>query len=343
VQWEKDPSTALLIVENGLTDIVEYLPNNDFPILEHLASEGKLNITTYPTLALYWFMFNFNVNTTMLSSLGSGYSLPQYYFANLDVRRAWADAFNYSNFVNNLLGNSVYGADFGFHYTGMIPLGMGGYMSPAQLQEAGAVVPIYNLTIAKQYLEESGLYNTTINIPIVVDAGDLVNFAAATDWASVMHSIDPNIQATALYLGWQEIGGYSVPNQNPIPVCTEDWGPDFPFPSDYIVPMYQESGYYAVGNGYSSSILTAAGQINQSNEDALMNQYIADAQNTGNSTLALKYYDQAEILGVNLTFYTSTYQQNDFWVYSPVVKGLQTELNPIYGGDGDILYIYLSK
>jgi ABC-type oligopeptide transport system substrate-binding subunit len=279
----------------------------------------------------------------MLPELGSGYSIPQYYFTNLDVRRAFAYAFNYTNYIDNLLGNSRYGADFGFHYTGIIPLGMPGYMNTTQLQQAGAVVPTYNLSVAKQYMEESGLYNTSINIPIIVWAGDPVNYAAATDWSTTMNSIDPNIHANALYLEFTQILGFISPNQDPMPIYYMGWAPDYPFPSDYVVSMYQEIGFYGYGNGWNPQLLAAVGQTNQSNEDALLNQYIADAENTGNVTLALQYYDQTEVLGVNLTFYTYAYQTNMFWMYSSALHGILYDENPIYGGGGMSIYIYLSK
>jgi ABC-type oligopeptide transport system substrate-binding subunit len=166
----------------------------------------------------------------MLSTLGSSYTIPQYYFTNQDVRRAWAYAFNYTNYIDNLVGNSKYGADFAFHYTGIIPQGMSGNMNATQLQQGGANVPTYNLAIAKQYMEESGLYNTSINIPIVVIAGDPVDFAAAQDWATTMNSIDPNIHAAALYMELTEMLEYTAANQNSTPICWSGWVPDYPFP-----------------------------------------------------------------------------------------------------------------
>ncbi|MEM3237721.1 MAG: ABC transporter substrate-binding protein [Thermoplasmata archaeon] len=343
IQWEKDPSTALLIAESGQTDIIEGLPTYDYPIMAQLQSQGKITITPFPTLSIFWFEYNFNVNTTMLPTLGSGYTIPQYYFTNLDVRRAWSYAFNYTNYIENLVGNAKYGADFAFHYTGVIPEGMPGYMTPEQLTQAGAVVPVYNLTIAKQYMIESGLYNTSINIPIIVYAGDPVDFAAVQDWITTMESIDPNIHATALYMEFSQIIGYMVAGQNPMPIYILGWAPDYPFPSDYMIPMYQENGTYGAANAWNPQILAAAGHPNQAKEDALMNQYIADAQATGNATLALKYYDQAEVLGVNLTFYTYTEQENAFWFYSSNLHGVQYEQNAIYGGGGDTMYIYLWK
>jgi hypothetical protein len=225
----------------------------------------------------------------------------------------------------------------------MIPLGMPGYMTPAQLEQAGAVVPVYNLTIAKEYLEESGLYNTSINIPIVVWMGYPIEYAAVEDWATTLNSIDPNIHATALYMTSDEFLGYLVGGQNPLPISMNVWYPDYPFPSDYIIPMYDENGTYGSACGYAPQILAAAGQANQSNEDALMNQYISDAQSTGNATLALQYYDQAEVIGVNLTVFVYTQQENGFSYYSSAIKGYQNEENVILTAGTDQIYIYLSK
>jgi ABC-type transport system substrate-binding protein len=343
IQWEKDPSTALLMAESGQTDILVGIPNQDYPVMSHLASEGKVNITSFSTLSVWFYVFNFNINTTMLSSLGPGYSIPKNYFTNLDVRRAFAYAYDYTNYIDNILGNSKYGTTFGTQYVGIIPKGMVGAMNTTQLEQAGAIVPYYNLTIAKQYMEESGVYNESINIPIIVPTADPVDFAAAQDWASTLSAIDPNIHASPSYMEFPSIFGYEVPNENPMPIYFLGWVPDYPFPSDYIGGMYWESGITGLGNGYNPQILANAGHMNQSREDALLNQYIADAESTGNLTLSLQYYDKAESLAVNLTFFVYLYQQNEFWYYSPGLHGVQYEENPIYGGSGDTVYIYLSK
>ncbi|MGC8673467.1 MAG: ABC transporter substrate-binding protein, partial [Thermoplasmata archaeon] len=185
-----------------------------------LQEEGKITITPYPTITLNFFNFNYDINTTLLSTLGPNYHIPQYYFTNLDVRKAFAYSLNYTDYVNDLLGNNKYDADFGFHYTGIIPLGMPGYINQTQLQQAGAAIPVYNLTLAKQYMEESGLYNTSINIPIVVMGGDTLNFAAAGMWAAALSSIDPHISVSPLYLPHGTILGYIAANENPMPIYT---------------------------------------------------------------------------------------------------------------------------
>jgi hypothetical protein len=122
-----------------------------------------------------------------------------------------------------------------------------------------------------------------------------------------------------------------------------NWVPDYPFPSDYLIPMYQENGTYASAFGYTPQVLEAAGQSAQAIEDAQMNQYLAEAVNTGNVSLALSLYDKAEVLGVNLTLCVYTYQTTNFEFYSSAVHGAQYEENAIYNGGGNIIYIYLSK
>ncbi|MGC8693636.1 MAG: hypothetical protein ACP5RY_05185, partial [Thermoplasmata archaeon] len=63
----------------------------------------------------------------------------------------------------------------------------------------------------------------------------------------------------------------------------------------------------------------------------------------GNVTIALKYYDYSEEIAVNLTNAVYAQQVNWFWYYSPSLKGVQYEENPLFGGGGDTIYIYLSK
>ncbi|MGC8701310.1 MAG: ABC transporter substrate-binding protein, partial [Thermoplasmata archaeon] len=93
IEWIKDPSTEYMMLESGDADIytgINDLPANWYPILSKMESEGKLNIYEFPTMTDYNFAFNFDINTTMLSSLGSQYHIPPYYFQNLLVRRAFA-------------------------------------------------------------------------------------------------------------------------------------------------------------------------------------------------------------------------------------------------------------
>ncbi|MGC8619901.1 MAG: ABC transporter substrate-binding protein [Thermoplasmata archaeon] len=346
IEWVKDPSTEYMMLESGEADIytgTSDLPTNWYPIISKMESQGKLSIYEFPTMTTFGFAFNFNVNTSMMRSFGAQYHIPANYFQNLDVRRAFAYAFNYTDYINKLVGNSIYGANFSFHYTGFIPYGMLGYISPQQMEKDGINVPYYDLSMAKQYLMQSGMYNVSINIPVVVYGGDPTDYAAASMWATAMNSIDPNILMTPLVITFSQWIGYQVPGQNPMPIYVTTWIPDYPYPSDIVGAFYAQGGTYPLGSGLNPQDFNATGNTTEANVVALMNQYIQTGEYTPNETQSLHYYDLAEEIAVNYTFYIYTQQLNWFWYYSPYLNGAQYEENPVIGGGGTTLYFYLSK
>ncbi|MEM0299053.1 MAG: ABC transporter substrate-binding protein [Thermoplasmata archaeon] len=340
IQWVKDYETALLMMESGQSDITTGLPTSDYPTVAALQAQGKQSIYTFPTLSIYFFNFVWNVNVSMMQKLyGTQYNLPYNYFANPLVRKAFAYAFNYTNYIDNLLGNKIYHANFGFHYTGVIPMGMPGYVPPENLSN----VPVYNLTLAKKFMMESGMYNTSVNIPIIIFASDPIDYAAASMWASNLTKMDPNIHATPIYQAFATTIGYMVPDQNPMPIYLLAWIADYPYPSDYVNAMYLENGTYPAANGWNYTNLVSWGYIQEAQEWKNMTDLILKADSTANLTLAIKYFDQAEQIAVNLTLYVYTYQANGFWFYAPWIHGVEYEENPMIGGGGDTLYFYLTK
>jgi hypothetical protein len=128
-----------------------------------------------------------------------------------------------------------------------------------------------------------------------------------------------------------------------MPIYYMAWLPSSSFPSALISPLYGETGTIPMSVGWNPQVLTAAGQISEANNDTQMNNYINEAMSTGNVSLALKYYDMAYVLAINLTFYVYEYQENGFWFYSSALHGFQYEENPMYAPGPDIMYIYLSK
>jgi ABC-type transport system substrate-binding protein len=340
IQWVKDYETALLMMESGQSDITTGLPTSDYPTVAALQAQGKQNIYTFPTLSVFFYNFVWNVNISLMQKIyGSQYHMPYNYFANPLVRKAFAYAFNYTNYIDNIIGNKIYHANFGFHYTGIIPEGMPGYIPPDKLQN----VPVYNLTLAKKFMMESGMYNVSINIPIIVYASDPVDFAAASMWASNLSKMDPNIQATPIYQPFATTIGYMFPGENPMPIYLLGWAPDYPYPSDYVNAMYLENGTYPGANGWNYTNLMSWGYTQEAQEWKNMTDLILKADSTSNVTLSLQYFDQAEQIAVNLTLYVYTYQANGFWYYAPWIHGVEWEENPMIGGGGDTLYFYLTK
>ncbi len=340
IQWVKDPETEVMMMQSGQADIVDYLPTNEFPVAESLQSQGKLNIYYFPTLDNWFFYFNLNVNTSMMQSIfGSQFHMPPHYFANLYVRKAFAYAFNYTNYLDNIIGNKVYHANFGFLYAGVILKGMPGYVPMQNLSN----VPVYNLTLAKQFMEESGMYNVSVNIPIVLDTSEPIDYAAAAMWALNLSLMDPNIQASPVWLTYTSIDGYLIPGENPMPIVDLMWAPDYPYPSDYVNPLYLPGGAYSGGFSWNYTNLVNWGYQNEAQKFNNMTNLILQAESTSNETLALQLFDKAEQIAINLTMMVYTWDENGYWIYSPWIHGVQYEENPVFGSLFATRYIYLTK
>jgi ABC-type transport system substrate-binding protein len=343
IYWVKDPQTAYYMFASGDADIVSLLPNSYIPQLEALQSQGKADIYLFPSLSNFFFAFNINVNTTEMKQLfGSQYTMPSNYFANLDVRKAFAYAFNYSYYLNYVVGNKKYNLLLGENYTNAIIKGLAYYVPPSQLQN----VPYTNLSYAKQLLIQSGLYNTQVNIPVVIPTGDTSDFEATEEFSQVLNSIDPNIQLTPIYMPFSQMNAYLIPG-GPMPMYPLGWAADFPHPSDFVINLYAPTGAYAGANGWSVQYLNSTGHINQAKLYQQLINLINEADNTENSTLAAELYKQVAQTAIDLYMYIYTVQPNAMWVVAPYMTGfhnnIQYEENPMIGGSSDGLYYWWVK
>lgn len=340
IDYVKEASTAVLMLKNGQADIISNLPTSSLPSVIQAETTGQASIYTFSTMTTYFYPFNFNINTTMLKSIGSQYTVPANYFANLDVRKAFTDAFNYSKFLSDILGNSKFGINLGQGYVGLLPPGMLGYLPFSQWANA----PSYDLTTAKNLLMASGQYNTTINIPIFVSSGDVTNFAAVSMWAQALQSIDSHITVAPYYITFSQMIGYIVAGQNPMPIYSLGWGTSIPDPINMIPPMYNPGGFYLDGDGVSSAAaVSSMGHPRQAANFSEILNLSNQAQVETNTTLRAHLYQEANQIAVNLTLYLYTYIPNGMWIYQSWLKGVNYQENPVVGGEVDTLFCYLSK
>jgi len=330
IDYLKDAETAILMMQSGEADIVEGLPTYDYNLASTLQSQGKLDIITFPTLVPYFFAFNWNINVTLMKSVfGSQFNVPSDYFANLNVRKAFAYSFNYTNYIDYIIGNKIYHANFSSPYAGLLIQGIPDYIPLNKLQN----VPYYNLTLARQFMMNSGFYNVSVNIPVIVWSGDTITYAAVGMWAKDLSAMDPNIKVTPIYLPFPQLFGYIVPNQNPMPIFEAAYSADYPYPSDELTMNYLPWGYYPIGLGWNSS----------NSEIQNLTNLILKGDSTINQTQAFIYWAQADQLAINLTLYVYTSQANEIWYFAPWINGMNYEENPMINGMGVIEFYYLSK
>ncbi|AFZ69927.1 PKD domain protein,extracellular solute-binding protein, family 5 [Caldisphaera lagunensis DSM 15908] len=360
IYWVKDPNTAYEMFASGQADIVVGLPSNYIPSIESLESQGQALLYEFPTNVEMFFVFNANISESMLKQMNPSYSIPSYYFANPLVRKAFAYAFNYTEYINDILGNKKYHFTFAEPYCGAIIPGLPYYIPPSELTGC----PTLNLTYAKQLMEESGFYNISVYFPIIVTAGDTVDFTAAEMWASLLHEMDPNINAQPLYLPFSTEIADMIPGANPMPIYYLGWISGYPVTSFAVDSIYGASGAYPSPDGISSEYFenlskyfashnnTYLAQLfeNESNEYLELNNLITLADKAAlenNVTAAKMYYKQMEQLAINLYLYVYTENTYEYWVIKPYMHAYNNQItyqeNPSFSGSGDSWYFWWIK
>jgi len=370
IYWVKDPETAYEMFASGQADIVTGLPSSYIPLLEGLEAKGQANLYEFPTLSEFFFVFVLNVSQSALHSINPAYSMPSWYFANPLVREAFAYAFNYTQYINNIVGNVKYHFNFGSPYCGVLIPGLDYYIPPSELTGC----PTFNLTYARQLMQESGFYNISVYFPIVIASGDTTDFTAAQMWAEALQAIDPNIRAQPIYMPFSTQIGYMVPGQNPMAIFYMGWIADYPLASDFINAMYEQGGTYPAPAGWDVSYLeNLSAYFNASKiswpglspslepeigkmlwQEAMEYQQLnnvimqADAAELANNvTAAYQLFKQAEDMAVQLYMFVYTIQPNAYWVIKPYMHGymgmISWEENPMVGGAADSWYFWWVK
>jgi peptide/nickel transport system substrate-binding protein len=361
IEWVASPAIAYQLFTSGEGDIVTLLPPPYFkqlnqslvPVNQAMCRGSDVCIYgPVPSITEFFFPFNVQVNLTALARLGSGYTIPFDYFANPYVRKAFAATLNYTNYVSRILGNDVYGFNFGSSYCGVIVKGLPYHPAPGNLTGC----PTYDLNLAKQYLYLSGLYNTSVNFPVVIPTGDTTDFTAAFAWSQALKFIDANIVMTPVYLDFSTIIGNLVPGQDGMPLYSLGWIADYPHPSDYTDAMYLEGGTYPAPDGWDPAYLAGLA-ANHTAQSALftgqaqnytaLNNLIRQADALSDPVTAAARYQQVEQAAVNLYMYVYTYQPNLFWIVKPYIQpyggdwGYQS--NPTIGAAGDSIFWWWVK
>jgi ABC-type transport system substrate-binding protein len=321
VQWVKEQETSLRLFRSGQADFTNHPAPASFPLIKQLAANGQAKIYQLPTAGAAaiaygneWGPSAYN-ETDMKTYFGSQYHCPTDYFLNLDVRKAWAYAFNYNYFLDEILGNRKYGIEFGFGYAGGNLQGVPYSVPESEFQN----VPVYNLTYAKQLMQESGEYNTSIDIPYPIAPcynckfiDNQTELAMAQMWAAALHSMDPNIVLTPTTLNPSAPGdAYQIGDFL--------YSVDYPYPSDIAQMLFQDP--------YAPGWLNSTGHPDQAAMWGQMNALISEAGSATNATLAAQDYKQMEQIAINLYFYIYLYQMNEFYVVKPYLNPYQGQIS----------------
>lgn len=355
LQYVADASTRELSLESGQADIAG-IPSAHFDVAKRLQGLGLAKIQFNPTLNMFWWNFNLEIYQSTIGPNPNPYGneVPPNFFVDLNMRKAFAYAYNYGQYIDQILGNKKFNATFGTPFNGIIPQGMIGYQDLSSLN-------VFDMTLARQYYSQTAWVaahgSAGFTISINVETADIVNRAAAAAWAQNIEQLGPGITVLIKPISFEEMIVNSVPHQNPMGIYFLGWLADYPFPTDYTLPMLlpadspvtsstPDGGTYPNANGYNIQYLAADPTgVNQVAASTNIRNWILDSISAPNATNVNQVVidsQQAQQAFANLWYYVPAFQQYTFFTFRTWITGMDKELNPTLGGT-DLLYNLITK
>jgi peptide/nickel transport system substrate-binding protein len=301
-----DANTRLLMIQSGEADIAA-IPRT---LRSSVINDTNIEVTEgLGTFNVDFIGMNQDINFN--SSITSTTDVPADFFANKNVRLAFAHAMN----VSKLIETQYNGA--GIQPNGAIPKGMFGYDPD---------VPTYafDLALVASYLENATYTdpdtNETwnwlehgFNLEIYYNDGNTVRQTACAMFEDGLESVSDNINIDVIGLEWSQF--LFNRKKGSLPVMFLGWAPDYADPNNYMQPFFHSAGTYGMMVGYGNSTV-----------DAL----IEDAAIETDATLRAEKYSNLSFLMYQECVHIWTVQATNFHVERVTVDGYA--FNPMYSG-----------
>ena len=336
LQFTGSQSTVYLEMKSGQAQIGQ-IASSSWYLTQGLESSGLAKVYGFPSLSIFWYNFNANVNVTVLSGVYKGANVPQALFMSLNARKAFAYAYNYEYYLADQMGNAIYNTTFGSAYAGMLANGMLGYQSIPQLNATTTGVPYFDLAMAAHYwgkvnFAKYGITNTSsgyqyagspLVIPIFIPTGDSTDLAGATTWGGNLETFITGATFPVIPTPFPNIIANKIQGSNPMPIYFLGWGPDYPYPTDYMEPMALpvNTSNYPGSNDFTPYYFSLMGHPNQSGVFKSMISEYNNGTAASNIAAALQWFQKMNEELVNMTFYVYLYQAHAFFVTSPHING----------------------
>ncbi|MCI4325305.1 MAG: PKD domain-containing protein [Thermoplasmata archaeon] len=388
VDWEQTQLPGEEAYASGSADLAS-IPATDAALLLQLIQQGKIGATTFPSLSIYFFPFTLDFNLAGAQKYTSNpITVPQDFFANEGVRNFFVNAYPYTT-TENTIGTKD-GIQYDFNYGGAIPQFMGQYYPtnvsfPSTDPVQGSNTPgsaswwWNNLennvsTPSSPYYDPELASCTTSNpcqVPFFGETGAPDVDQRLALWAAEVNLLSGGkIKMNVLDIDFTDLvlnSLYNGPGQNPMPFYELGWAPDYPDPTDYMVPLYQPDGSYthadalseqlegapAYGSnptynnsacqswqdyGYWSNMAQTPGAIASDCQGAAYGAmalaiHIAASTPAGPGRILL--YNMIEHIANALALYTYWGQANVVLTYAPWINGATANSNIVIGGGGD--------
>jgi peptide/nickel transport system substrate-binding protein len=297
----QDVGTRLLYIKSGQVDSVMY------PVAQRSDVASNPDITLYeklPTLSVTFIVMTFNITKSTLS-IGD---IPLTFFSDVNVRKAFCNAFNYKEFIDKVtLGT-------GLRANSPIVQGLLGYDPNIPLYN-------YNLTQAAAYLKLAQdprnpgktYAQTGFHMTLYYNAGNTARQTACLmmeDAFTLMSNnatlgtTGANFVITVQPLDWPTF--LNARENDQLPAFYIGWLADYPDPDDFANPCLATGGAFPYYSGLDNATLTAM---------------IHAAALETNNTIRAQMYHNISMSQYNNAYYILTAQPTAFYVFRTWVNG----------------------
>ncbi|MCG7845351.1 MAG: ABC transporter substrate-binding protein [Methanomassiliicoccales archaeon] len=295
-----DDNTRLLMLKSGEADFAS------IPRTLRASLDSDANVRTVEGLGTFNIDFiGLNQNINFNSSISANTNVPVDFFADKNVRLAFAHAMN----ASLLIATQFFGA--GIQPNGAIPQGMFGY-------DADVPVYSYDLDLVKSYLEnatvgDSNYLEQGFNLDILYNTGNTVRQTACEMFKDGLEAASDNIHITVSGMEWATF--LAARRAGALPVMFLGWAPDYADPNNYMQPFFHSAGTYGMMIGYSNATV-----------DTLIEEAAAEQNSATRATL----YSDLSMLMYTECVHIWTVQATNYHVERAWVTGYV--FNPMYSG-----------
>jgi peptide/nickel transport system substrate-binding protein len=375
--WETSVSQGEQALASGVADFAT-IPASDTSLALQLVQNGKINVLNFPSISTYFFPFTLDFNVQgAIHGQPNPVNVPGDWFSYVGMRQFFTTAYPYSTILSTVL--TVDGLQGAFNYGGAIPQFMGNYyptniswpsQDPSQACSGSGANGVLCATYWwHQITTPSSPYydpetaactpSTPCQIPLFGETGAPPLDEQETLWVNSLNSLSGG----ALKVTYTDINFvnlvinslFSGPGQNPMPVYTLGWAPDYPDPTDYVKPMYLPDSTYTYSDAVAEQLAhynasgcstdyrywAAQSAIPQDCQGAAYNAMVG-ALNTAASLpggpARVLMYNQAEHIANELALYTYQYQSNQAYNAAAWVNVTTINTNVTTGGGGDLVW-----
>lgn len=210
----------------------------DRPLLSQLQNLPGVKIADdLPTMEMNPIVFfTFQINTVGNAFVGSGKldgnGIPADFFADKDVRKGFAYAFDYKGFVSDVMRGK------GTQAHGAIPKSLPGY-NPGQ--------PTYHLDLKQaeeRFRKALGgkLWEQGFHFTIAFNSGNLPRQTVCQIIKRNVESLNPKFKIDVRSVEWPTF--LDASNASKLPLFVLGWNADYPDPHDFAFPILHSKGNY---------------------------------------------------------------------------------------------------